>query len=158
VRGIESIRQSFGKDSLLAAALLVGLIGFYPAYQVYKDVRSPAREEIRPVLQYIRQNWQEGDVIYVYYASELPFKYYAQMFKISSDQYVKGRSTQDWEEIRLDLEQYQGKQRIWFLYSHPRGDDLKVHQYMLKQMGEEIQSFRAAGALTLLYDLSQAHE
>ena len=51
-----------------------------PSLGLLRDPPPYAPEPLKPVLETMRQAWQPGDRIYVYYGGEKAFVYYARRF------------------------------------------------------------------------------
>jgi hypothetical protein len=128
------------------AGVLVVLLALGPGYLAVKRLVHPrAREEIRPVLAFIRDHWRPGDTLYVHYAAQYAFRYYSECGCLrlerngrtlwpvrpiggadqfapairseSSDLIVGGHFAHASEYI-TDLKRLEGRPRVWFLYSH----------------------------------------
>ena len=60
-----------------AAVLLTGLLVLAPTIETYQNFRHPPRsEELAPLLNTVREEWQPGDKVYVYYGATPAFTYY----------------------------------------------------------------------------------
>lgn len=100
-QGTEHIRKKISDPSKIAGIILVGLLFLHPAIlTAYHVIKPNAREEMKPVLTYIKKNWQEGDIIYVYYMSQFAFEYYAKYhpgdYRFNNREYIIGKGPQDW--------------------------------------------------------------
>jgi hypothetical protein len=61
----------------VAALLLVGVVGSGPVWFAGERLVHPTvREEIRPVLEFIRDHWRPGDTLYVHYGAQYALLYY----------------------------------------------------------------------------------
>ena len=119
------------------------------------------REELRPVVSYLAQHRQPGDVIYVYYGAGQAFEYYAERAGIPRTAYQLGRcSRARWQDYLDDIDALRGKSRVWLVLAHPflkggiREDSLFVDYFA--HVGRRIDATSAVGALAQLYDLSGA--
>ncbi|MEM3101502.1 MAG: hypothetical protein QXT99_09150 [Candidatus Nitrosotenuis sp.] len=99
--GTEYIREKLNHTSKIIGIIFIGLLFLHPlsrsTYYVFKPISV---EEIKPVLSHIKKNWQEGDILYVYYMSQFAFKYYSkyypQNYHFNEDEYIIGRAPRDW--------------------------------------------------------------
>ncbi|MBI5739146.1 MAG: hypothetical protein HZA16_00360 [Nitrospirae bacterium] len=99
--GTGYIREKTGNGSNIIGIALVCLIFIHPlAWSTYHAVKPNSREEIKPVLAHIKKNWQEGDVLYVYYMSQFAFEYYSKYhpgdYHFDDSDYVIGQAPQNW--------------------------------------------------------------
>lgn len=124
-------------------------------------------EEMRPVAAYYARHKKSSDQTYVYYAAVAPFRYYTERLGIADRvQTIQGVMARDtWQEYKKDLEQLQGKSRVWVIFSHVivgmvnhDGSTQHEEQYMtevLNSMGRRIDTYKTKGASVYLYDLEQ---
>lgn len=125
------------------------------------------RQEIRPVLQYIKRHQQPGDILYVYQRGIHQFKYYAEKYGFEQDDYVLGvddldvhdgkrLSDKERKRYQADLDRLQGHPRVWLLFSHARvkAENQMIRAY-LDQIGDRLDTYRQPGVFVYLYDLSR---
>ena len=141
--------------------------------------RNPYKtEEIKPVLNYIKENKQNNDLIYIYYSAEYAYKYYAKRYGFNNDlipeqsqyKYQAGlkrvyekpgynkiilgiRARNRNEEYINDINRLKGNKRVWFLFSHAYGQELPFFVNYLDSIGKRINSFSSIDAAAYLYDL-----
>jgi hypothetical protein len=119
-----------------------------PAWQAATAAaHPPGREEIKPVLTYVRDHWRRGDTLYLHYGAQHAFLYYdecgcfsatgprdARLWRIAarpdgrmlfspvlrptSRAVLVGPSQGTAMQQINDLDRLQGRTRVWFLYSH----------------------------------------
>lgn len=168
--GAASIRRktrytSFAKVGILVLVLLlvppIGTAG-YLIFNPY------LKQEIRPVISYVRNHQQAGDVIYVYQRAEYQFKYYANKFGYQEKDYIlgiddldkqdgQGISEEEWQRYTSDLDKLRGNKRVWILFSHVRSwahESERITSY-LDTFGKQIDVFKKKGAFVYLYKLSK---
>lgn len=76
-RGVELLWQWRGAAGRLLASAALGLLLAGPLAAALQQAREPQRsEEIAPVLRYLRQGYQAGDTVYLFYAAQYAFTYY----------------------------------------------------------------------------------
>jgi hypothetical protein len=116
-------------------------------------------ENIRPVMRYIKEHKQDGDILYLYYSSRLAFKYYAERYGFNNNKYIVGiKSRGNWKNYENDLNKLRGNIRVWLLFSHVwkgKGvDEEKFFLYHLDSIGKRLDHFKSDGAAVYLYELS----
>jgi hypothetical protein len=122
----------------------------------YHLLKPYTKEEIKPVLAYIRENKKSGDLIYVYYASRVAFRYYLESYGFKDNDYIVGVSSRyDPQAYISDLDKLHGNNRVWILFSHVHQDEEGFFLNYLNSMGKIIDSFESIGASVYLYDLSK---
>jgi len=176
---------------------LIALLFFHPTYYALGSLKNPSwntedssyqrvREDIKPVLAYVEQNWQAGDVVYVYYAAQYAFKYYLDRFKFgklttseavwpeASDswfepalpsyppQLIVGKySREDWSIFETELEALKGHERVWIIFAHTRDrrssiDEEDVFLHILNRAGEQLADVSSTEASAYLYNLKNS--
>jgi hypothetical protein len=126
---------------LLAAALVVG-----PGYLAIQRLAHPRqREEIRPVLEFVRDHWKAGDTLYLHPGAQYAFAYYSECgcLRLTRDGHalwpiqllrgadfrapalesktpalIVGHPHATRERWETDLMKLRGRGRVWFVYSH----------------------------------------
>ena len=155
----DSVGRS-GRSGRLIAALLAAALLLPSAGNAAKNlIQPPGREELRPVLQHVARHWQEGDELYLYYATAKVYDYYAPRVGLGHVEPTVGvMSREDWFEYVRDLEDLRGKPRVWIVFMHPRKvdgvDEQKLFLLTLNHMGGQLQRLELADAAVYLYDLS----
>ncbi len=153
----EGIVQIKKKSSSFTVCVLASLLLAYPLLSAnYHLIRPRTDQEIRPVIQYIKEHEQKGDVLYVYYGAQGPFKYYSKRFDFSDKSYIKGVSSRnDWNNYVKDIEPFRGKKRVWLLFSHVFGyEESFFLQYLDRIGGKRLDTIQYPKASAYLYDLS----
>ena len=118
----------------------------------------PGREEIRPVLVYLKNHWQAGDTLYIYRPADTGYLYYRDQVGLSDVPFILGR----WQEgdsvaFADDWRQLSGQSRVWILFSHALpthdGDERTEFLDLLRNKSSiQIQMFEAPGAAVYLFD------
>lgn len=147
--------------AMLVIALLIGL----PAgREIYNNLTKPVRrEEMRPLVEYLKQNLRPDDRIYVYYRAKPAFKYY---YQGNYKNVTLGKSHRDditkyGPEIEKILKR---NIRIWIVFSHRSWmfrhefDQEKVFflSYLSKK-GTLLDSFETTGTAAYLYEGTSAY-
>lgn len=134
------------------------------SYLIFKPYQ---KQEIRPVISYLKNHQQAKDIIYVYQRAEYQFKYYANKFGYQEGDYIlgiddldkidgQGTSEAEWQRYKSDLDKLRGKKRVWIIFSHVRSWDKeseRITEY-LDQFGKQIDVFKQEGSFVYLYNLS----
>jgi hypothetical protein len=157
--GVEQIRDKTSLDSSIIGLTVIGLLFYHPLSSAIAHIIKPSTlEEIKPVIGYVREHHQEGDLLYLYYGSWPAFEYYSEKYGFKKSTYIIGVSSrEDWSNYAEDLNKLRGNKRVWVLFSHVctwRGvDEEKLFLYHLDNIGTRLDSFKGAGAAVYLYDL-----
>lgn len=99
--GAEYIRARTADRAAVVGIVLIALLFFHPlTTSAYRIIKPFYYEDIKPVMEYVKDNWQEGDVIYVHYYAQYPFEYYShyhpEPYKFSKDEYLIGIAPRGW--------------------------------------------------------------
>lgn len=167
--GIAVIRHKTRSTSFKKIGVLVLVLLLVPpigtaAYLIFKPY---VKQEIRPVISYMRKHQQVEDIIYVYQRAEYQFKYYANKFGYQEGDYIlgiddldkkdgQGTSEEEWQRYKSDLDELHGNQRVWIIFSHVRTWDKESERITsyLDNIGKQIDFFEKEGSFVYLYDLS----
>lgn len=154
----------------IAGLILLSILLPTAARDAFYLIVPQKREEIRPVLAYIRDHRLPGDCLYVFCMSEAPFHYYADRFGLSPNRFglkdmptVIGRPCQqDPSLYRADLARLRGHGRVWVLITHPAAlggiDEEKLFPQILEQWGKPLGHVQAFNASATLYDMGVQEE
>ena len=106
------------------------------------------------MIQYMLAHRQPGDTIYVYYASQGVYAYYARRFGLTDTPHIAGiASRDDWQKYLDDLQQLHGKARVWLVFSHAYSEEAFFVSY-LDTIGTRLDERHDQKASVYLYDLS----
>jgi hypothetical protein len=143
--------------------LLIGLLLVHPVLYSAKRLIIPVypilMEDIKPVLSYIQQQWQEGDQIYVYASAARAFRYYGPRYGFAETDTLWGTEPESpTNNFVNDLQQLRGHARTWILFSHftdnEKRQEEKITLLILDSIGRVIDSIEAVGASGYLYDFT----
>jgi hypothetical protein len=123
-------------------------------------------EEMKPLMAHIRQQWQTGDLVYLYSQSYVSFEYYADQYGFSPADSVRGMQAgmlnPRWEEVEADLAKLSGRSRVWLVFTHnwTMNDvsERKLYTYFLDKLGRRLDKLEfelPVDAAVYLYDLSK---
>jgi hypothetical protein len=140
----------------VVALMIIPFIG-YGALSV-----PHVRAEVKPLLEYAQQEWQPGDMVYVYYDGRAQFDYYAARYGFPEPAAVRGVCSRlDPAGYVTDMAALAGTPRLWVLFV---GDGKGAHAYdekgliltALDRLGRRLDDQVSIGAAVYLYDLSGA--
>jgi hypothetical protein len=146
--------------SRIMAIACIAVLMFGPVTQAGSRLLHPAtREEVKPLLQYLAGQWEEGDSLYLYYGSIGQFQYYAEASGLGHVEYIAGtHSRGDVRRYRDEVDGLRGASRVWLLFSHVYTggwvNERELFLYHLDEVGERLQESHTHGAALFLYDLS----
>lgn len=143
------------------AFFITGLIAFSillsPTKEAFAKLQKPLyREHIRPSMAYLKNNFLEGDQLYLYYFSEPVFLFYAPKYGLENIPYVVGKNHQDEPEMyQSEIDDLDLHGRNWFLFSHVYevasiNEEYYITDY-LKQIAEKKRIFRYPASSVSLY-------
>ena len=162
-----TLRERIGNPSpwLLAGAAVLFLAA--PLAAVTRNLPPFYLEHLRPAAEYVRQHWQPGDSLYVYYGAGQAFRYYAPRVGLADSGYRMGHCARG-EPIKYlrELDEFRGRRRVWSLFTHAtaNGAELTLLGDYLDRAGPRLDTFEFAaegehagmGAHAYLHDLSAA--
>jgi uncharacterized membrane protein len=145
----------------LVTALLAGSLAFEPVtFAVEMALKPKMAENIGPTMAFLKSNYREGDVIYLYHWATPAFRYYAPKYGIDKAKIVHGTDLHaNMENYCIEVKQLSGNKRAWFLFSH-----LTDYEYLNErdtildcagQIGSKKREFSEPGTMInlFLYDL-----
>lgn len=157
--GIDGI-GSLIKHNWLGLAVRLGLAAYFlfiPAgYSIERFIAPKIQEHIKPTMEYLQENYRQGDQIYVYYYTEPAFRFYAPRFGFEREEYLAGEKHQDHPEAYLrELDSLAGNKRVWLIFTHVyfRGD-FNERDYMLAYLdtiGDKTREYRVPRTAVNLY-------
>jgi hypothetical protein len=99
--GVEFVRKRISDFSAVPGIVLIGVLFVYPVSWAAYHAKSPTdHEKIRPAISHIKNNWQNGDVIYVHYYSQYAFEYYTKhhpdKYAFDEDDVIVSKAPRGW--------------------------------------------------------------
>ncbi|KKD35288.1 glycosyltransferase family 39 protein [Limnoraphis robusta] len=147
---------------LLGSVVLIALLT-HPLIHSSRLIFQPElKQEVRPIIEYIKSNQQPGDQIYVYFQGVSHMKYYAPKFGYSPSDYVLGAYElprkrkilpADWERYQQEFEPFRGQKRVWILFRVDEVEENTLLSY-LNTIGRQVEIYKQKGAFVCLYDFS----
>jgi len=168
VEGIERFRLILTRINFWIAvgawAILAVMLLYYPTKIALKNLEYPILgEHIKPVMSYVSQHKVNGDLIYIYYAAEPAFAYYASLYGFGENDYFIGiKSRQEPGKYIQDIDKVREYNRVWFLFSHNCSWCLVNEELFLlnhiDKIGKRLDEFKSPGASVYLYKLSEKRQ
>ena len=150
--------EFLGRMRAFGIALLFTLLAAPTAYAL---IAVPSgRTEVRPLLEYVAQQWQPGDVLYVRYQVTPAVQYYVPRLGLPADALVLAGVCARFEPGRYvdELRELQGHARVWVLFGTGTGangfDEKGLMLGYLDHAGRKLDGVLSQGASVYLYDLS----
>jgi hypothetical protein len=112
------IRNQALANIVFGVLLILLLTQAVPTTNSYLFTRSYLQDDLKPVLSYVRDNKQDGDLSYLYHYIIEPYEYYAATYGLENLPSVPGQDNSSeakkyWEE----LSSLPRGERIWFVFS-----------------------------------------
>ncbi len=143
----------------IVSLVIIALLFSYPILSSGYHIIKPNRvEEIRPVIEYVNDNWQDRDILYVYKFSIPAFTYYYERKDLKHLNIYYGEViNQELVDWAKESEKLIGKNRVWFLISHNykfgiKSDEENLLNYFDKK-AIRVENYKKEGASVYLYDL-----
>lgn len=145
--GAEYIRARTMQTGKVIGITFLMLLFLHPlATSAYRLKKPFYWEDIKPVMHYVKDNWQQGDIIYLHYFAQYSFEYYAKYYpeprSFREDEYIVGIAPRKWyghwrkQEVsryypvepftqtfsdifkayREDLIKLKGNKRVWIIF------------------------------------------
>ena len=145
--GAEYIRAKTIQNGKVVGITFLLLLFLHPFTTSAYRIKKPFYwEDIKPVMHYVKDNWQQGDITYVHYFAQYSFeyysKYYPEPYSFSEDEYIVGIAPRKWyrhwrkQEVsryypvdpvtqttadifkayRKDLNKLKGNKRVWAIF------------------------------------------
>jgi len=140
---ISLIRNRAFANIAFAALLILFLRPVIPTVNSYWFTRAYLRDDLKPVLSFVKDNRQAGDIIYLYHYIGQQYTYYAPIYDLENVPVVTGqnnsRSARKYQE---ELSSLPRGQRIWFLFSFVnkarirKGETQDEREYILNYLKE----------------------
>ncbi|MFX0201025.1 MAG: hypothetical protein ACFFCW_33310 [Candidatus Hodarchaeota archaeon] len=151
--GIATLWQHTGHHSRWVVGTAIVFLLFQPVLSLIKDFPR-YREEIKPVVNYIDDHYLLGDQVYVYWAAEPAFLFYAKD-RFNGSYIIGVKSFRDPFAYMQDMKYICGLGRVWVLFSAVYGQQ-RTHflQYLDRSGGVRRDQIEGQGSFAYLYDLS----
>lgn len=112
------------------------------------------REELRPILEYVREHRRPGEALYVYYGARHAFSYYAPRLVLEAQPLHLGTCARTHPERYLsDVTSLARHASAWVVLAHPMALEDSLILSLLDRRGARRDSVSAPGARAVFYDL-----
>ena len=115
-------------------------------------VKPIQEEEIREVLAHYQKEHQEGDAIFLYHQSEMPFRYYQERFVEEGTNVEVGPEQFSEAAYAQQIAQLEGSGRIWMIITHDYAGHEQFIVEQAKLNGTLLQKKIAKGAAAYLFE------
>lgn len=155
-RGAWMVGSALRPTVPFAAVVLLGILTAAPALETIQEFRRPLRyEQISPVLDTVRGEWQTGDRMYVYYGAIPAFHFYTRANPFPAEAVTLGTEASDDRLIyRDEMAAYRGQSRVWVVFSHRHKDEESLVRAYAESHGKCVKVVRQPGAAAYLFDFS----
>ncbi|HSB74145.1 MAG TPA: hypothetical protein VLC12_00765, partial [Terriglobales bacterium] len=157
--GAEALMQ-LGRDKRTpVAAVLVTLLFVQPVLSAREVIAQPMEaEELRPVLSYVLSQQQTGDTWYLYWHTQVAYRYYAEVYGLRGSNVIlstpfdgvhRGVFAQDAARLR--------GRRVWVVISNPGRlggvDEFSLLVQAFDAAGVRRETYWRTGAVAFLYEM-----
>jgi hypothetical protein len=155
-RGAWTVGAALWKVQPVAATALLGVLVAAPCLEAYQEARRPMRyEQLNPVLGQVRDRWQPGDRMYVYYGARPAFEFYTRDNPFPAGAVEFGsHSRANRLMYRSELEALKGSPRVWLVFSHRHQNEEAVIEAYAEGLGRCEKVVEAPGAAAYLFDFT----
>lgn len=139
--------------------IALALVMAWPAYTTSKHlIRPRVVSNIRPVLQHLGDNYQEGDVVYLKEWAQYNFLYYREKYGLEDVvPLVAPKHARPDDEKLASLDRLRGSKRAWIITDGPNnGGTIRLYLPYLDELGEQVDSLKVMNTHIYLYDLRNA--
>ncbi len=164
-------RKNRYKFTVIAGNVILILLLAPPLVSASNLLVNPyLREEIKPVISYVKTHQQPGDIIYIFQRGKYQFEYYAKRYGYQPGDYIigvedldeydgKNVSQAEWNRYKSDLDKLRENQRVWLIFSHAHlSQENEMINTYLDRIGKRIDTFQTTGAFVYLYDLTNKNQ
>jgi hypothetical protein len=152
-RGAIAVATALRSSQSFAAWLLIGLLALAPALETYQNFRHPPRsEELAPLLNSVREEWQPGDKVYVYYGAAPGFTFYTRENPFPPGVVIGREHRGERTPYRDELAQLAESGRIWIIFSHTYQSEESLIRAYAESFGVCQKNLHAPGAAAYLFD------
>ncbi len=154
-RGAWAVATVLRSSLPFAGLVVIGLLVLAPAVETYQQIQRPLRyEQITQVLDEVKEKWQPGDKVYLYYGAIPAYTFYTLDRPFVPD-VVKGTEYRSRRTgYRDELRKLAGNPRVWVIFSHRHAAEESLLKAYAEGLGECQQEVHCPGATAFLYDFS----
>ena len=161
--GLSSLFYKKSNFFKVIGCILFIIVMWFPLKVFHMHLRyyTVYREDIKPVLQYVKKHAKLGDTIYIYNGAVEAFNYYKRIMGFGDEyRYILGGSLEgNMEKFKEQILKLNKPSRFWVIFTHiasdenGKTDDVYILDYLNKigKKEAELKAYRASG---YLYNLS----
>lgn len=142
--GISGFAKLFPKP--MVVTVILGVLLVYPSFNHSFTLSDFIRQEMRPLVSYLRQHLSPEDSVYVYVKAVPAFRFYTRNNPIP---FVWGKTVRA-KELPKDLSRVRTGNRIWAVISHDYVDNHEIIQRELEKRNGPVFRQKFPGAWLLL--------
>ena len=153
--GSEVLMRQGQERRVPIATVLVVLLFLQPVLSAREVVAHPLEaEELRPVLVYVQNHQQRGDVWYIYSYAQIAYRYYAEVDGLSGNDVVLGNRfyLSRREVFAQDAARLRGR-RVWVVIANPVRDEFTLLVQAFDNAGKRVDAYWKKGAVAFLYQM-----
>jgi 4-amino-4-deoxy-L-arabinose transferase-like glycosyltransferase len=158
--GVEALMRHGTEHSAPVATVLVALLFVQPVFSAREIVAHPMQaQEVRPILAYVRAHQRPGDAWYVYWHTQIAYRYYAETYGLGSPNAVLSSSFDGVHRdiFNQDAERLRGR-RVWVIIANPGKmggfDEFTLVVQAFDNAGTRLDTQWQTGAVALLYQMN----
>jgi hypothetical protein len=156
-RGMWVVASELWRTQPFAAAIFLGLLLLAPAIETYQTLQRPPRyEQITPVIDKIRDQWQPGDKVYIYYGAKPAFTFYTRENPFPPGVVFGERHRGERTAFCEEMQKFAGEPRVWLLFSHRHEAEESLIRAYAESLGRCDREIRYDGAAAYLFDFSDS--
>jgi hypothetical protein len=154
-RGAWAVASALKPSLPIANLVGIGILVLAPAIETYEQIQRPLRyEQITLVLDDVRQKWEPGDKVYLYYGAIPAYSFYTLDRPFVPD-VMKGTEFRGKRTgYRDELRKLAGNPRVWIIFSHRHAAEESLLKAYAEGLGECREEIHQPGATAFLYDFS----
>jgi hypothetical protein len=155
--GAETLMQAGTRTKAPLAAVLVLLLFLQPVLSAREVIAHPMQaQELRTVLEYVKTHQQPGDIWYIYWHTQIAYRYYSEVYGLSGNNVVLSGSFNgaNRDVFAQDAARLHGR-RVWVIISNPGRmggvDEFTLVVQAFDNAGARIDTCWKPGAVAFLY-------
>ena len=160
---LTQFKQQRYYSSLLGLLLLFSVVSPSLSRAGRLLLKPERRQAVRPLMEYIQTHREPSDILYIYQSGQQSFRYYADKYGLSENDYILGSrkiflspsrlSHEGLESLDHEIGQLRGQPRVWIMISNSWDIEESTLAAYLNQRGKQLDKFQKADATIYLYDL-----
>jgi hypothetical protein len=157
--GAEALTRAGEAQRAPLGAVLVILLFVQPVLSAGEEMVHPMEaQEVRQVLTYVQSHQRPGDVWYIYWHTQIAYRYYAQVYGLrGNDAVLSGSFDAAHRDVfEQDAARLRGR-RVWVIISNPGrlegADEFMLVYQAFNRAGKLLDTHWETGAVAFLYQM-----